>query len=220
MEIIVWVFLLYAAISISEALYLLPLPLARSQRETTFFSGNDVSGIPFARVRLVFCLSHTQIHTHKYTHTNTHTDTAKFLMIWVVTVRMLFFHQCGFVLACECLSCQHWCCWGWGISCVCTTEYVLIPAISRLQNISKGRIYVWLTNDFLLSYWYRFFISVISVIVTYWNRWLIRHITLHAVLPQRWGATNLVGWFLMCSCCPLIKGGRAKVKVKGYFTCF
>lgn len=67
MEIIAWVFLLYAAISVSEALYLLPLPLARSQRETTSLSGNDVSGIPFARVRLIFCL-----HTHKYTQTHTH----------------------------------------------------------------------------------------------------------------------------------------------------
>lgn len=35
---------------------------------------------------------------------------------------------------------------------VCAQQNVLIPAISRLQNISKGRIHVWLTNDFLLSY--------------------------------------------------------------------
>lgn len=158
-------------------------------------------------------------HTHKYTNTNTHSQTLQSFS-WSELSQSTC---CFFISVALCLRVSVYRVNIDAVKvevCVCTTEYVLIPAISRLQNISKGRIYVWLTNDFLLSYCYRFFISVISVIVTYWNRWLIRHVTLRGVLLQRWGATNLVGWFLMCSCCPLIKGGRAKVKVKGYFTCF
>lgn len=115
MEIIVWVFLLYAAISISEALYLLPLPLARSQRETTSLSGNDVSGIPFARVRLVFCLSHTQIHTHKHTHRHCkvsydlscHSPHAVFSSVWLCACVWVFIVSTLMLLRLRYFLCVH-----------------------------------------------------------------------------------------------------------------